>query len=143
MKGRGFQNPGMNSFNHWAFGAVGEWIWRHVAGINPDDSAPGFREFTIRPRPGGGVSWAHGSYDSIRGRIATNWKIGDGAFSLQVTIPANTTATVYVPATEADSVREGGKKAAEAAGVALLKCEDGSAVFRVGSGTYAFTAPLQ
>jgi len=143
VKGRGFQNPGMNSFNHWAFGAVGEWVWRHVAGINPDDHAPGFREFTIRPRPGGGVSWARGSYDSIRGRIATDWKIGSGAFTLHVTVPANTTATVYVPATEADSVKEGGKKAGEAAGVAFLRYESGSAVFRVASGTYAFTAPVR
>jgi len=61
VKGRGFQNPGMNSFNHWAFGAVGEWIYRTVLGINPDEAQPGYKHFEIRPRPGGDVTWAKGS----------------------------------------------------------------------------------
>lgn len=51
VRGRGFQDAGMNSFNHWAFGAVGEWLWRHVAGLNPDDAHPGWKHFTIAPRP--------------------------------------------------------------------------------------------
>ena len=84
VKGRGFQDPSMNSFNHWAFGAVGEWLWRNVIGINPEDPAnPGYQHFIIHPRPGGGLSWAKGSYDSIRGPIVSDWKIDDHLFKLK------------------------------------------------------------
>ena len=98
VKGRGFQDPGMNSFNHWAFGSVGEWVWRELAGINPDDEQPGYKHFFIRPRPCGDLTWVKARYDSIRGPIVSDWKIADGRFQLHVEIPANTTATVYVPA---------------------------------------------
>jgi alpha-L-rhamnosidase len=56
VEGRGFQDAGMNSFNHWALGAVGEWMWRHIAGLNPDEAQPGWKHFTVAPRPGGGVA---------------------------------------------------------------------------------------
>jgi alpha-L-rhamnosidase len=58
VKGRGFQDPGMNSLNHWALGSVGEWMWRYIIGINPDEQQPGWKHFTIAPMPGGGVTWA-------------------------------------------------------------------------------------
>lgn len=138
VKGRGFQDPGMNSFNHWALGAVGEWIWRELAGINPDDAQPGFKHFVIRPRVGGDVTWVKARYDSIRGPIVSEWKVKDGSFSLDVTVPANTTATVYVPAKNADAVTEGGVPASQASGVKFLKMENGAAVFSVESGRYSF-----
>jgi alpha-L-rhamnosidase len=97
VKGRGFQNPGMNSFNHWAFGAVGEWMWRNVIGINPDDRAPGFKHFVIRPIPGSGLTWAKGTYHSIRGKIRCEWRIEHGEFELRIAVPPNTDATVYLP----------------------------------------------
>ncbi|MCL5096397.1 MAG: family 78 glycoside hydrolase catalytic domain, partial [Candidatus Omnitrophica bacterium] len=135
VKGRGFQDPGMNSFNHWAFGAVGEWIWRDLAGINPDESQPGFKHFVIHPRPGTGFTWAKGVYDSIRGRIVSDWKIDGDTFTLAVTVPPNTTATVYVPTASAASVREGGQVAATVEGIDKIGVEDGSAVFLVRSGS--------
>jgi alpha-L-rhamnosidase len=138
VQGRGFQNPGMNSFNHWALGAVGEWMWRNVIGINPDDSHPGFREFIVHPRPGGGLTWASGSYDSIRGRIASDWKIEKSTLTLKVTVPPNTTATVYVPTQHPDGVKESGKPAGRSTGVTFLRAGDGAAVYRVGSGFYSF-----
>ena len=141
VKGRGFQDPGMNSFNHWAFGAVGEWVWRELAGLNPDDSQPGYKHFFIRPRPCGELNWLKSRYESIRGPIRSDWKIAGGRFELHVEIPANTTATVYVPAGDAAKVTESGKPAAEASGVKFLKSENGSAVFAVQSGVYDFTAP--
>ena len=140
VKGRGFQDPGMNSFNHWAFGAVGEWVWRELAGINPDEDQPGYKHFVIRPRPCGGLTWVKARYDSIRGPIVSEWKIADGRFQLHVEIPANTTATVFVPAKDAAAVTESGKPAAEAAGVKLLRTEAGTAVFAVESGRYRFEA---
>jgi alpha-L-rhamnosidase len=141
VKGRGFQNPGMNSFNHWALGAVGEWMWRNIIGINPDDDHPGYREFVLRSRPGGGLSWAKGAYDSIMGRIASEWRIEGGTFTWKIAVPPNTVATIYVPTKDAKSVKEDGKPAAEADGVRFVRVEDGAAVYRVGSGTYSFMAP--
>jgi alpha-L-rhamnosidase len=143
VKGRGFQNAGMNSFNHWALGSVGEWMWRNIIGINPDEAHPAYKQFVIRPRPGGGLTWAKGTYESIRGRIASDWRIADGRFTLNVTIPANTTATVYVPTTDSKSVTESGKPADQARGVKFLRAEDGNAVFAVESGRYLFASELK
>ncbi|HUW19267.1 MAG TPA: glycoside hydrolase family 78 protein [Sedimentisphaerales bacterium] len=147
VKGRGakpedqFQNPGMNSFNHWAFGSVGEWVWRNIAGINLDEQRPGYEHFIIRPRPGPGFTWAKGEYRSIRGKIAVEWALGD-VFKMDVTIPANTTATLYVPAESSDSVTEGGRAAVRAEGLRFLRMEDGSAVFAADSGCYRLVSKL-
>lgn len=142
VKGRGFQDPGMNSFNHWAFGAVGEWLWRNVGGLNPDNNQPGWKHFTIVPRPGGGVTWANADYDSIHGRITSRWKRKGARFTLEVSIPANTSATVALPAADAASVKERGIPAARARGVRFLRFEDGRAWFEVESGKYEFTAAV-
>ncbi|HBB92364.1 MAG TPA: alpha-L-rhamnosidase, partial [Bacteroidales bacterium] len=97
VKGRGFQDPGMNSLNHWALGSVGEWMWRYIIGINPDEEQPGWKHFTIAPMPGGRVTWARGDYESIHGTISSSWEIKDGQFHLTVTVPANTTAEIQFP----------------------------------------------
>jgi alpha-L-rhamnosidase len=94
---RGIQESGMNSLDHVAFGAVGEWMFRHILGINPDDRHPGYEHFTIHPRPGGSLTWAKGSYNSIKGEIVSDWKVENGVFTLKVKIPINTTATVVLP----------------------------------------------
>ena len=133
---------GTTSLNHCALGSVGEWIWRCIVGINPDESNPGYKHFTINPRPGGGLSWAKGTYRSIRGPISSDWKIADNKFTLNITIPPNTTATVYVPTTDAKSVSESGKAAEKAEGVEFLRMEDGAGVYRVGSGRYLFASKL-
>jgi alpha-L-rhamnosidase len=142
VKGRGFQDAGMNSFNHWAFGAVGEWVWRELAGINPDDEQPGYKHFIIRPRPCPGLTWVKAEYDSIRGKIVSDWKLENGKFTLRVEAPVSTTATVYVPTKNADSIKESGKPAAQAEGVRFLKMENEYAVFAVESGQYVFQAEV-
>jgi len=141
--GRGFQDPRMNSFNHYAIGAVGEWIYRTILGINPDDRSPGYKHFSIHPQPGGTLKWAKGSYDSIHGRIAVEWNIQDGRFELDVTIPANTTATIYTPAQKPEEVTESGKPAIKANGVSFIKAEDGNAIYKITSGRYKFKSPLK
>ena len=138
VEGRETQAITMNSYNHWAFGSVGEWVWRHLAGINPVDEQPAYKHFVIRPRPGRKIDWVRGSYDSIRGTIATDWELAGDRFTLKVTVPANTTATVYVPAEDAADVSESGGPAIEAEGVEFMTMEDGSAVFNVDSGSYVF-----
>ena len=138
VEGRGYQDPGMNSFNHWAFGSVGEWMFRVILGIHPDEDRPGYKHFIVRPRPGGGLTWAKGSYESMYGTIVSDWSIEQDLFTLKVGIPVNATATVYVPAREAKEVTEDGRPAGEAEAVRFLRFEDGEAVYRVGSGNYVF-----
>ncbi|CAA9568753.1 MAG: GH78 / CBM67 [uncultured Thermomicrobiales bacterium] len=137
---RGFQDPGMNSFNHYSLGSVGEWLYRTVAGIDVDPAGPGFARAVIRPRPGGGLTHARARYHSIRGPIASDWRAEGGRFRLRVEVPANVTATVWVPCPDAAEVAEGGVPADGAEGVRFLRREDGAAVFAVGSGRYDFEA---
>jgi len=129
----------MNSFNHYSFGSVGRWLFNTVAGIDTD--GPGYKQIIIRPMPGG-ITSAKASYDSINGKIVSDWKLEDGTFKLDVTIPANTTATVYVPAKSAKSVTESGRSANSAEGVKFLRIKQGKAVFAVGSGYYKFKSKM-
>jgi alpha-L-rhamnosidase len=135
---KGFQDPGMNSFNHYAFGSVGRWMFGVVAGIDTD--GPGYKRIIIDPEPGGGFSYAKASYESIHGIIKSSWKIKDSRFTLNITIPANTTATVYVPAAKPESVTENGIPAAMSDSVKFLQMEAGKAVYEVGSGDYVFVS---
>ena len=140
VEGRGFQDPGMNSFSHYAIGSVGEWMYRCIAGINPDESRPGYQHIIIHPYPGGGLKWAGAEYDSMYGRIASRWKRRGNRLALDVSIPANTSATVFVPAADAAYVTESGQLASRAAGVQFVRMEDGAAVYEVGAGRYHFEA---
>jgi alpha-L-rhamnosidase len=140
VKGRGFQNKGMNSFNHYAIGAVGEWMYRVILGINNDDHHAAYEHFIVRPYAGGGLKWAKGSYNCIRGKIEVSWSVADVKLRLNVTIPANTTATIYVPTKDAASVLENAKPASKANGVKFLRMEDEAAVFNVEPGKYSFEA---
>jgi len=134
----GFQSPNMNSFNHYSLGSVGEWLYRHVAGIDLDPQTPGYGHVVIHPRPGGGLTHARAEYDSVRGRISSAWRVEGERFDLQITVPPNATATVHVPAADGAEVTEGGGPAGEAEGVELLSEDGGEAVFSVGSGRYEF-----
>jgi len=97
VKGRGFQSPSMNSFNHYSIGAVGEWMYKIILGINPSDEHPGFKHFTIKPQPGGSLTWAKGSYKSINGLISSEWRKDKGQLKLDVKIPVNPSATIILP----------------------------------------------
>ena len=94
---KGFQDPGMNSFNHYAFGAVGEWLYSTIGGIAP--VTPGFKTFEIAPKPGGGLTWATTHYRSIHGLIRSEWEIVGSEFKLEVEVPVNTKGTVVLPET--------------------------------------------
>jgi alpha-L-rhamnosidase len=85
----------MNSYNHYAYGAIGDWMYQNIAGIQA--AAPGYKKIIIKPVLGGGLTWAEGSYDCPYGHINSKWKIVDNKFDLSVTIPQNTTADVFVP----------------------------------------------
>lgn len=140
VKGRGFQDAGMNSFCHYAIGAVGEWMYRVILGINQDEQQVGYKHVVIRPIPGGGLDYAKGEYNSIRGKIATSWKRDGNRLLLDVTVPAGTTATVHVPAKDAAAVTESNQPAGQAPGVKFLRMAGGCAVYEIGSGEYRFAA---
>jgi len=138
---KGFQDPGMNSFNHYWLGCVSEWLITRSAGLDTD--GPGFRRIVFRPAvvdPSRGFSWVKADYESIRGRVSSHWRLDGRRFSLTVTVPPNSTATVYVPAGQVADVTEGGRSIDRARGVKLVALQDGCAVFEVGSGRYEFVS---
>jgi alpha-L-rhamnosidase len=135
---KGFNTPTMNSFNHYAFGSVGEWLFNTLAGIDTD--GPAFTKIIIHPQPGGGLTYAKASYNSIRGKISTSWRIDGGDYKLDVSIPANSIATVFIPAKNQDDVMEGNQPAQKSPQVRFLRMEKDIAVFECGSGNYSFTS---
>jgi alpha-L-rhamnosidase len=132
-------NNSMNSFNHYSFGAVGSWMMAHSLGIERGE--PGFRTFILQPEPDptGVMTWAEGYYDSMYGRIGSAWKVEGTTLTYRTTVPANTTATLYLPAPSADSVKEGGTDARRASGVRFVKYQNGKAIYTLASGRYVFT----
>ncbi|MBX3178187.1 MAG: family 78 glycoside hydrolase catalytic domain [Candidatus Hydrogenedentes bacterium] len=123
----GFQDPGMNSFNHYAFGAVGEWLYSAIGGIAP--LTPGFKTFEIAPKPGGGLTWAKTHYRSIHGLIRSEWKIEGDRFTLEIEIPVNTEASIKLPASHRNTVLLDGRPAPGDEGALTLP-----------SGVYTITA---
>ncbi|MEO3887215.1 family 78 glycoside hydrolase catalytic domain [Nonomuraea sp. B5E05] len=134
---RGLQDPGMNSFNHYAYGAVGDWMYRTVGGLAP--GSPGYADVVVRPRPGGGITWATTAHRTRHGRVEVAWRLEGDRFALDVVVPPNTRAEVHVPAPP-ERVTEGGVPAGQAECVTFDRLDGGGAVYRVGSGSYAFRA---
>jgi alpha-L-rhamnosidase len=136
-------DPAMNSGNHvMQIGDLGVWMYEYLAGIRTDPEQPGFKHILVRPYPLADLSFVKASHQSMYGTISSAWKRDGGRLRLDITIPANTGASVYVPAKEAAAVSESGQPAAKAKGVKFLRMEAGAAVFEVGSGSYSFTSPL-
>ena len=129
-------DPRMNSFTHYAHGAAGAFVFSHIGGIRPE--TPGYKRITIKPVIEEGLDWADTRCYSIHGPIATRWQVADGFVTLDLEIPANTTATVHIPGRQARNISEGGQPAAQAEGVRFLRMEDGHALFEIGSGSYRF-----
>ncbi|MBN1362730.1 MAG: family 78 glycoside hydrolase catalytic domain [Sedimentisphaerales bacterium] len=136
----GFFNPQMNSFNHYSLGSVGEWLYRCVAGIELDPQVNAFKHFVIRPYPGGSLAHARATYQSLYGTIESGWQRQGKALTLEVTIPANTAARVYVPSDEGTPVLEGDTPAEKAAGIKSVGREGSFTVYRVPAGRYRFTS---
>ncbi|WP_145856336.1 glycoside hydrolase family 78 protein [Pedobacter suwonensis] len=92
-----FQTADMNSFNHYAYGAIGDWMYKNIAGINPVVTKPGYKDILIAPRPGGKLTSASAALETVYGTIKSSWTLTDGTFKLDVTVPANASATVVLP----------------------------------------------
>jgi len=136
-------DPAMNSGNHvMLVGDLNIWLYENLAGIKPDPERPGFKHIVMRPEPVGDLQFVKATHRSPYGLIASDWQRRDGAFEWNITVPANTTATAYVPAKDADNVREGDQPASGARGVRFLRTEPGRAVFELVSGHYRFQSTL-
>jgi len=131
----------MNSLNHANFGTCAEWFYRGILGI--DLLEPGFKKILIAPQIGGSLTAAQGHYDSIQGRIASSWQFTNKLVTLNVTIPANTTAEIHVPTTNASAITESGVPVASVPGITYVGVSNNAAIYNVGAGDYLFTSPFQ
>jgi alpha-L-rhamnosidase len=135
---QGFFNPQMNSFNHYSLGSVGEWLFRHVAGIDLDPEIPGFQRFVLRPLPGSGLDFARATYRTLHGEIGSEWKRAADRLAWSVRIPANTAARVYIPSEPGTAVTEGGEPVEKSDGLRVTGREGRFLVAEAESGGYTF-----
>jgi alpha-L-rhamnosidase len=133
-----FQDKSMNSFNHYAYGAIGEWMYRVMVGIEIDPAAPGYRHIRIQPQPGGGFTYVKASHQTMYGKVSSAWTLKDGKFELAVEVPANTKATVRLPKAQLAGVTEGGHALVSRSGVKGARQDGDVVVVEVGSGMYRF-----
>ncbi len=138
----GFGPVNMNSFNHYAYGAVAEWMYGYMAGILYDVETPGFQHMILQPSPDRSIRAVNCTYESAYGQIVSNWEYRDGQFLYHAIVPANTTATIYLPVAEGAAVTVNGKAASAVSkatdGLEYLGTVDGAAAFEAVSGTYDF-----
>ncbi len=135
---KGFQDPGMNSFNHYAYGSVGEWLYQRVAGIDADAAQPGFRHIIMRPLWNGPLTSARATLRSPYGEIVSAWQRTAQGVRWDVTVPPNARATLHLPVGDAGQVRESGVPVGQAAGVACAQADEGGMRVSIGAGVYHF-----
>src|ERR1700733_14061681 len=129
---------GMNSHNHPMMGSVSSWFYKYLAGINVEENGAGFDNIDIRPHFVNGLSSAEGQYETMYGVARSSWRKADTKTKLEITVPANTVATLYLPAPPQVKITEGGLGVAGAEAVSGVDYKDGVATIKVGSGTYRF-----
>jgi alpha-L-rhamnosidase len=138
---KSFQDVGMNSFNHYAYGAIGDWMVRTVAGLDLDETTPAYRHLLVAPQPGGGLTSARAELLTPYGAAASGWTIAGGRMRVTVRVPANARATVRLPSARLDAVTESGRAVAGAEGVMSATQSGDTAVVSIGSGEYVFEYP--
>lgn len=136
-----FQAAKLNSLNHYAYGAIGEWMYSVMAGLEIDPANPGYKHFFIQPKPGGGYQFVNLTYPSLYGDIQSNWKIADGRFNLHVEIPHNTTANVTLPNAKLEDITEGKDLISETKLSDTASQQDNTVTLILGSGKYQFSYP--
>jgi alpha-L-rhamnosidase len=134
-----FQDPGMNSFNHYAYGAIGKWLYQVVAGIGIDEENPAYKHIIIEPRPGGKLTSAKATHQSMYGEIVSGWTLEGKKLTMKVVVPANTTATIHIPGQASGINFNGGSL--NQSGV-NYKVADGKVLAKVGSGQYTIVSAL-
>jgi len=133
-----FQDAGMNSLNHYAYGAIGEWLYSVVAGLEIDPEKPGYRHTIVQPNPGGGLTHARATHQSMYGTVVAGWDLKDGIMHVSIDVPANTSATTRLPQAQLEDVRESGQSLSAVQGIIRTSQDGKTAVIEVGSGKYEF-----
>ena len=128
---------GMNSRNHFALGCVGEWIWNTLAGINISDDAPGFKEVIIRPQPVDDLTWMKADYETNYGLLKVDWEKNEDVFTLNLTVPPNSSAHVILPESESGVIKESGVELGTETVEGISINEEGGII--AVAGTYSFT----
>jgi alpha-L-rhamnosidase len=136
-----FEVPSMNSFNHYAYGAIGDWMYRAVAGLDTDESEPGYRHIVVKPHVGGGLTMARATLETYYGTTVSGWEWKDGRLRVSVTVPPNTKATVHLPTASHVSVTESGRSLTGSKDCSIGEAKDGRVTVTCGSGTYVFEMP--
>ncbi|TCN21125.1 alpha-L-rhamnosidase [Mesobacillus foraminis] len=136
----GFGPAGMNSFNHFSYGAIGEWMYSDMLGISNDPANPGFKHIILKPTIDNDkrITTSKGSFESLYGKIESGWEVKNGTLTYQATVPANTTATLYIPTNNVNTIKEGNQPIKKAEGVKFVEFKDGKAVYELQSGSYDF-----
>ncbi|MDX2304317.1 MAG: family 78 glycoside hydrolase catalytic domain [Microscillaceae bacterium] len=138
-----FQTPSMNSYNHYAYGAIGDWMYRNITGIQADAQNPGYQQFIIKPILGGGLNDAQATLKTYYGTIRSAWKKEGKTLTQEIGIPVNSRADIYLTASSLESVTEGGKALNTVKELEVLGVEDGYVRLKAGSGTYKFSIVLE
>lgn len=133
-----FQTPGMNSFNHYAYGAIGDWMYRVVAGLDTEEDKPGYKKIKIQPHIGGKLTQAAATLNTYYGKLHSGWKLENEKLVLEVEVPVNTTATVYIPATDPALVTENGLALTSLKDVQIVGTDKEYVQVVTGSGIYRF-----
>ncbi|HXD76448.1 MAG TPA: family 78 glycoside hydrolase catalytic domain, partial [Puia sp.] len=133
-----FETPGMNSFNHYAYGAIGDWMYRVVAGIDTYAADPGYHHSRIDPHPGGSLTEAGAGLETGYGLLSSHWRLDHDTLSMDIVVPVNTRSSVYIPAPDGGLITESGHPLASVKEIQIDNVGRGFVVARVGSGTYHF-----
>jgi alpha-L-rhamnosidase len=132
-------DPSMNSYNHYAYGAVAEWLYRYAAGIDESTEDPGFHRIILHPQFDASLGEARATYDSSYGPITSNWKVDGNRTTWDVVVPPNTTALLHFPGDVTTGIMEGGEDIRQSVGISLVLRDDHNAIYEAGAGTYSFT----
>jgi alpha-L-rhamnosidase len=133
-----FETPSMNSYNHYSYGAIGDWMYRVVAGLDTYDDAPGYRHSRIMPHPADALTQAQAALETYYGKLSVNWKTEPDRLDLDVEVPANTTCSLFIPGQDPATILESGKPLAEVHEVQLKRSSEGYVELEIGSGKYHF-----
>ncbi|CAG7618591.1 Alpha-L-rhamnosidase [Paenibacillus solanacearum] len=138
-----FWSTAMNSYNHYAYGSIGDWMYQVLAGLDTDRETPGYKHLQIRPQTGEGFEWVRATLNTMYGTAASGWsKQPDGRLSVEITVPPNTTASVELPQALLADVQESGRELAAAEGILSREQAEGHVRLSLGSGTYTFAYPI-
>jgi len=143
IEGEVFADPELNSMNHYVGGAIGDWMYSTIGGINPDPDAPGFKRAILSPRPDARLTHAAASLETMYGALKTNWSLeSPDLFVAEVEVPVNTTALVRLPRAQVERVVESGAGLSVSTGIVTVRQAQTDVVVEIGSGSYRFSYGL-